>query len=188
MFPEYKINSSRQTKGKPPNVTVPALRELLVMSGHAIASEGCEADDYVRTWALQARAAGIEYVICSIDKDLKCIPGTHYFMHKGKEQLVEIGEFEAEKFFYTQLLSGDPTDSIPGIPGIGPVKAEKLTKDLETLEDLQETVVSTYIDFYNDEWYNYLLSNGRLLYISASCEDYFNPNEWPVVKEILEDD
>lgn len=185
IYPEYKVSSSRQTKGKPPNLIVPALRELCVLEEYAIAAHGCEADDYIRTWALQARRDNIDYIICSIDKDLQCIPGTHYFMHKGKEQIIEISEFEAERFFYQQLLQGDSVDNIPGIPGIGPVKAKKALEDITFIPDLQEAVVSMYLEFYGDEWYEYLLANGRLLYISAESEDFFNPDEWPIVKELL---
>jgi 5'-3' exonuclease-like protein len=184
IFSDYKISSSRQTKGKPPNVIVPALRELLVFEGHAIAADGCEADDLIRTWALQARAADEEYVICSIDKDLKCIPGWHYFMHKGKEQLVEISEWEAKVFFYQQLLQGDPVDSIPGIPGIGPVKAEKQLAECTTEEELQEKVVELYFAFYQEEWYDYLLANGRLLYLMSQPEDFFSIEDWSIVKEL----
>jgi hypothetical protein len=185
MYPNYKINTGRQTRGKPPNVIVPVLRQLLVAEDLAIASDGFEADDFIRTWALQARAAGEDYVICSVDKDLLCIPGTHLRMVKdGEPYFQEVSEWEAEVFFYEQLLKGDPVDSIPGIPGIGPKKAEAWLKDCTTVEELQEQVVDYYIRFYQDEWFEYLLANGRLLYLSSYIGDYFDPTEWPVVKEL----
>lgn len=180
MYPNYKLN--RHADPEKQNIFVPTLRKLLVHEELAIESNGREADDMLRIWAEQAVEAGDDYVICSIDKDLLCIPGKHYSIKK-KEHIV-MTPIAAMRHFYEQLLKGDQTDNIPGVPGIGPVKASKFLADLETEEEMQEVIVSQYIEAYGDDWRNYLLSNGKMLYLQKSPEDYFMISNWPIVKEL----
>lgn len=66
-----------------------------------------------------------EYCICSLDKDLKCIPGTHFNWNKMTKPTV-IGEAYADYFFAYQTLIGDTTDGYTGCPKVGPKKADKL--------------------------------------------------------------
>ena len=168
---------------KKPNEVVPALRELAVMSDLAIASHGREADDMLRIWANESRAINQEYVICSIDKDLLCIPGLHFNMkHKT---LTEITLSQANRHYYEQLLKGDPTDNIPGVKGVGNVKAAKLISHVDTVEEFQEIVVETYIEVYGEvAWENELLANGKMIHLQEHAEDYFNFSNWPIVKEL----
>ena len=181
MYPEYKLN--RHADPNKQNAFVPILRKLAAAEEYAIASDGREADDLIRIWANQARAAGIDYIICSIDKDLKCIPGKHWLMHK--EILIEVSEEDAMRHYYEQLLKGDPTDNIPGVPRVGEVKATKLLADCTTEEEFQEVVVAQYIAAYEDEWSNYLLSNGKMIHLQEHPDDYFNFSKWPIVRELL---
>ncbi len=180
LYPEYKLN--RHADPNKQNVFVPILRKLAVAEDYAIESTGREADDLLRIWAEQARAAGDDYVICSIDKDLKCIPGNHWNMKKNEKFL--ISEMEALRFYYEQLLKGDPTDNIPGVPRVGEVKASKLLQDKTTEEEFQEIVVEQYINAYGDDWYSYLNSNGKMIYLQKHENDYFSCSNWPVVKEL----
>ena len=185
MYPEYKVN--RHKDASKSNIFVPILREMAVTEGLAIASTGREADDLLRIWAEEARVAGHEYVIVSIDKDLKCIPGHHYNIKKSRNgQTEEVSELFATRFFYQQLLQGDPTDNIPGVPKIGPIKAEKYLYNCNTEEEMQEIVVEQYLNAFGDEWFEYLLSNGKMLYLQRSCYDYFAAMHWPVVQFTLE--
>lgn len=68
-------------------------------------------------------------VICTIDKDLLQIPGWHFnFGHHhydGDDFPHYIGEAEAARNLFLQLLTGDSTDAISGIKGMGPVGAKK---------------------------------------------------------------
>lgn len=186
LFPEYKVQ--RRGDNVKPNLTVPVLRELAIAEGLAINKEGFEADDLIRIWASEAKRCGHEYVVCSIDKDLLCITGTHYHppAHARKEATITIvDEMKAKRFHYTQLLQGDPTDNIPGLPGIGPKKAEKIIAGCETEEEMQTAVVAHYMDYYGDtEWYNTLLINGKLLHILEYEGDYFTIDNWPVYQEL----
>lgn len=64
------------------------------------------------------------YICGTIDKDLKQIPGTHF--HLRDEKTFEVTEEEGDRYFFTQVLTGDSTDGYKGLPGIGAAKAEKI--------------------------------------------------------------
>jgi 5'-3' exonuclease len=167
---------------------------MAVKDGMAIESVGREADDLMRIWAEEAREAGVPYVICTIDKDLKCIPGLYHKMHidaigrtwTTEERTIEISEDYATRFYYEQLLKGDPTDNIPGVPKVGDIKAAKIIKKCTTEEEMQEAVVNEYVNAYGiDDWYDYLLSNGKMIYLQKHLNDYFSCLDWPIVQELL---
>jgi 5'-3' exonuclease len=73
-------------------------------------------------------------VLCSQDKDLLQVPGNHYnFVTKEKLQISpKQGDFN----LFTQIISGDPTDDIPGIPGLGPAKAAKVLEGCTSSAEL----------------------------------------------------
>lgn len=86
---------------------------------------GLEGDDILGLTA--TGKLGDLYVICSIDKDLKTIPGSHYnFSH---DEFFEITQEEADRWHLIQTLTGDQTDGYAGCPGIGPKTAEKILAD-----------------------------------------------------------
>lgn len=174
MYPEYKIN--RHSNPDQMNKFVPELRRRAVEAGLAICAYDREADDFLRIWAREARAAEIPYVICSVDKDLHCIVGRHYLMHKGL--FLDVTRDYATRFFYKQLLMGDSTDNIPGIRGIGPKKAEGLLQDCTTDVEMQTVVKDMYEVVYGDEWKDWLLSNGKMIYIQRKIDDYFDLSKW----------
>lgn len=182
MYPEYKMN--RHADPTKQNIFVPTLRKLAANLGIAIESDGREADDLLRIWAEQAIEAGDDYIVCSIDKDLDCIPGKHYNMKK--KELFEVSPETALRFYYEQLLKGDATDNIPGVPGVGNVKATKLLAECTTEEEFQEVVVTQYFGAYGEQdWYQYLLSNGKMIHLQKTPNDYFKISHWPLVKELL---
>ena len=59
--------------------------------------------------------------IASLDKDLDMIPGAHY--HWKKKIMYTVSVPDANTWYYTQLLTGDPTDNIYGMRGIGQKRA-----------------------------------------------------------------
>jgi len=73
---------------------------------------------------LATRKTEDELVVCTIDKDLKNIPGFHY--NFGKRVLFEVTEEEADRYHLFQTLVGDATDNYGGCPGIGPVAANRI--------------------------------------------------------------
>lgn len=181
LYPEYKMN--RHSDPSKMNIFVPIIRQLSINSEMAIEAVGMEADDLIRIWATEAEAAGDPYVVCSIDKDLDCIPGTHFSMKYN--EIYQVTKEQGMRHYYEQLLKGDQTDNIPGIPGVGPVKATKMLADCGTEEAMQEVVVSNYLAVFGDDWYQYLLSNGKMIHIMRTPTDYFKISDWPLVKELM---
>ena len=178
MYPGYKKNRYKDTNTF--NNFVPIIRQLAVYENKAIWAEGAEVDDYIGIWTTQCEEAGIDVIIATIDKDLRTIPGKHYHM---KEKTLEIvTPIMARRFYYQQLLMGDATDNIPGIPRIGPKKAEAALKDCYEKEEFQEAVVSMYETAFGREWYEYLMSNGKMLHIMRKPDDYFSCRDWEYVK------
>jgi 5'-3' exonuclease len=168
LYPDYKGHR------KPNPLKTNFVRDLRVTAVEqldAVPSDGMEADDLLRIWAREALEAGQEAIIVSGDKDLFMIPGKHYLIRSSELKIVT--EEEAIRNFYEQLLKGDPTDNIPGLPGIGPIKAKMLLAECKTEEELKEKVKSCYQVQYKDAWKDYLLSNGKLIYIQKNVNDWF---------------
>ena len=80
------------------------------------------------------------FIICSLDKDLKTIPGSHYDF--GKDEFFEISTTEADYWHMIQTLTGDTTDGYQGCPGVGPKTAEKILSTGEG--SMWEKVVKAY--------------------------------------------
>ena len=170
----YKANRNKYPEHR--NPFVPRMRQMAVDHGIAIAAHGREADDFLRIWATEAEQAGDTYTVASIDKDLKCIHGRHLLI--DKRVLMTVTKNYATRFFYEQLLQGDPTDNIPGIPGIGPKKAEALLEAYDTEHEFQAVVIEAYQEKIGDDWESNLLANGKLLYLQKNPNDYFNIRGW----------
>jgi len=183
LFPEYKLNRHKDPTKQ--NIFVPVLRKLAVAEDMAVEAHGMEADDLMRIWAEEARALGTEYIICSIDKDLRCIPGKHWSMKK--RELLTVSEEQALRNYYHQLLKGDPTDNILGIPGIGEVKATRILAPYSNEDDFQEQVVEQYLSVYGDDWEKELIFTGKMIYLKKAFNDEFSLDSWPVVQSLKGD-
>lgn len=156
----------------------PAIKEYLHKKYDVVVSEDEEADDVVayshyRMWLEDETST----VLVSTDKDLDMIPGLHY--NFIKEEAYHVTSEQGMKWFYTQLLTGDATDNIPGVPKIGKVRAERALKDLRTELELYRTVRALYVQGYEDDADAALLENARLLWMRRQ------PNQWwvPPVEE-----
>lgn len=112
------------------------ISDYLIKKYNAIVIEDAEADDAMG-WNQTD-----DTVICTIDKDLKMIKGNHYNWKSNK--LFTVSESEADRFFYTQLLTGDSVDNIEGCPGIGEKRAKKILKGRETVAQMYVACVEAY--------------------------------------------
>lgn len=97
-----------------------------------------EADDVI---GILATLYPKRYIIASIDKDLKQIPGLHYNWRTG--EITRVSAAEADRWFWIQALAGDPTDGYKGCPGIG-VKTAARIIDEAGLENPWPIIVETY--------------------------------------------
>ena len=138
ILPDYKAN--RDPTHKPH--WYKEIKEYLINFQGAIVVEGIEADDILGI--RQCEETDDWTCICSKDKDLDCIPGWHYNWSPSKVELgvYWVEEVEALRFFYTQCLTGDTTDNIPGIFKLTGKKATKKLK-----EPLQR--MYTELEMYN---------------------------------------
>ena len=156
-----------------------AVREYLINWGAEVVYVE-EADDAIGKVATGDYSEEVEVIIVSTDKDLNMIPGTHYNFVKKK--FYSISEFTAMKNFYLQMLTGDTTDTIPGLYGIGTKKAAKILQEfdhdnqeegsieeMEALCHMHNKVVRTYFDHGKDMDYFYEME--QLLWIRRWNDD-----------------
>lgn len=167
LYPEYKANRSK-SKSTRPEWFLDLKSDIANEYSSCILTDNCEADDMIRVWSNQCIKAEKDFVIVSVDKDLDCIAGKHY--NPRKSILYTVEKDYAEKHYWTQILTGDSTDNIPGLPGIGPKKAEKI---LELSNDYKKTVCKSYYEAYGEKGYEYLVANGRLIHIWRYLDDHF---------------
>lgn len=83
-----------------------------------------------------------KYVVVSIDKDLRGVPCQLYNPERPDEGIVEVDRLDADRFFYTQVLTGDPVDEYPGCPGVGPKSPYVLAVNAATDEEDMWAVVT----------------------------------------------
>lgn len=117
------------------------IRQYLIDFHGAEIVDGMEADDKmgIEQWKRKDRGT----VIVGIDKDMKCIPGYHFNWVKGLFEYQTLAE--ANKMFWTQVLTGDTTDNIQGIPGVGAKGAAKILAGTDgTWTDMYARVLAAY--------------------------------------------
>jgi len=98
-----------------------SIRNFLTRDYGAKVIHGREADDECSIIGHRALAAGIPFVVATIDKDLDQIPGNHY--NYLKQVFYAQSSGDALAFFLQQCLSGDATDGIPGCFRVGEQRA-----------------------------------------------------------------
>lgn len=162
IYPLYKANRT-----KPAPVHLAACKQYGVDHWQAQVCEGYEADDALGI--AQEKTLEGNTIICSIDKDLRQIPGEHYnFVKKARDY---VSPENALRTFYTQLLVGDPGDNIKGVPGIGKAKAPKILDGCNTEDEMFDAVRETY----NDD--KLMLLNGQLVWLFRKENDIWNPEK-----------
>ena len=82
-----------------------------------------EADDVMGILATKPENIG-KCVVVSSDKDLKTVPCKLY--RPMQDELLQITEAEADRYFFHQTLTGDATDGYKGCAGVGEKTAPKI--------------------------------------------------------------
>src|SRR4029079_12935582 len=107
--------------------------------------EGVEADDVIGTLAREAKAAGIETIISTSDKDLAQLvePGITLVNTMSNERLDHDGVVakfgvRPDQVLDLLALTGDSIDNVPGVAKVGPKTAAKWLAQYESLDRLIE--------------------------------------------------
>lgn len=159
---DYKRNRSNQRR---PLVHKPTKAYLLELGG--IIYPRLEGDDVMGI--ISTTPSDREYVVVSIDKDMKTIPGLFY---KGFEEgVVRISEEEADYNHLFQTLTGDIIDGYTGCPSIGKVTAKKILDE----EPTWDAVVRTYKKKGLTE--EYALEQARMARILRASDYDFDKQE-----------
>lgn len=160
---------------------------------------GMEADDLMSV-DQYARIDALDTIICSRDKDLRITPGMHFGWECGRqpqfgpERVTELGAIELKggkklvgtglKFFYSQVLTGDTVDNIPGCPGAGPVAAYQSLHDAETEAQLFERVLERYKKSYGeDECHKEMNEQCQLLWMVRELGEEGQPIKYVMYDE-----
>jgi len=184
---EYKGNRSNSSRP----VHYEYIRGYIEDQHPTITSDNCEADDLcaMRLFTEFQKAqksklkSDCEAILCSIDKDLRNIPGYHYNI---KDRVIDwVTPKMANVHFAKQLLTGDNVDNIPGISflsnqkkKVGPKTAEKMLDGAESIRDLSVKVCEVYEEFAGPEWEDKLQEVGSLLWMQRSPLEDFSYNRW----------
>lgn len=131
LLKEYQ--GSRKAKPKPAQLHV--VRQWMAKAFPATLHQDCEADDGMSSAQYAAIKEGNRNlsVIASKDKDLNMVPGLHLNWDTGeitdapnfgtlkvrvRDSGGKVVEGYGRKFFWAQMLMGDPTDGVSGLPAV----------------------------------------------------------------------
>jgi DNA polymerase-1 len=145
-YADYKGNRSKS----PEEFTgqIPLIKDVLGALGvTTFEKDGFEADDIIGTLTTQARAAGMDVLICTGDRDalqLVTPSSTVLYPRKGVSDLARMtpdavmDKYGVTPEHYPDLaaLVGETSDNLPGVPGVGPKTAAKWITQYGTLEAL----------------------------------------------------
>lgn len=170
------ISEAYKSKRKK-NKYVSSIRTKLINEGTVIFSSEYEADDLIFDRAKELKEEGKNYIIVSIDKDLKQIEGWHFDYYPIKEfsevtqrkefvrykGLSYTTQFESYYMIASQMIMGDSGDGVEGLRGYGPKAAEKILTGKNTGFQLMLAVIRTYIKVHKENYIEPLIMNFRLL-------------------------
>jgi hypothetical protein len=158
-----------------------ALRRYLVRQWKAQIVHGVEADDIVATISASYQHDPDQVMIVSQDKDLRTVPGLLYNYRRDTYELITAQE--ALCAFYRQILTGDPTDNIPGCHRCGEKRAEQVLRATMTesqmyatvLEEYQASLLKAGCLYAGREAADVVLEMGRLLHLQRRPGELWVP-------------
>lgn len=162
-------------------------------------TDGFEADDALAIAQTNGYYSFLSFdcptVICTRDKDLRQVPGWHFGWELGRQpqygplEVDQLGHLvisadgkklsgTGDKFFFAQMLMGDPVDNIPGLPNNGPRKAYNALSDLQTYEEMEKVVSEAYRAFYGDSWKEEMEEQAKLVWMVRELDEEGKPIMW----------
>jgi hypothetical protein len=167
------------------------IRDFIEENHPCTISDGCEADDLLAMRMYpdflkskeSKRKSDCESIICTIDKDLRNVPGYHYHIVKGKIDWVT--PRGANRFFAEQLMTGDKADNIPGLTilsekevRVGPKWAQNAIQGCISLKTLDKAVRKAYSENVAGDWEGKLQEVGSLLWMQREPGQMFDYDKW----------
>lgn len=183
----------------------------LQVAYNTIVVEGMEADDAMCIEQCQRLKdlSGSQYyipetIICTRDKDLRQCEGWHFGWELGNQPQfgplfvegygnLSLSEDNkklrgvGEKFFYAQLIMGDPVDNIPGLPKYGPKAAFDIVGNTQTRVEGFKAVLEAYRAIYGDLAEAEMLEQGQLLWMVRELDEEGQPVMWELLDEDIPD-
>ena len=148
---------AKRTKTIPAHCITTAKKHLVEKWGAQLAVHK-ESEDYC---LIGANSVGYENaIVAAIDKDVYQAPTTYINYNTGA--VVTLSIEDAELRLWKQVLTGDSTDSIPGLQGIGPKRAEAAL-DGVPVECYSSQSALTYKE--SGKSYGYFIEQCRLIYL-----------------------
>lgn len=157
----YKGNRSWM---KRPVVLKPT-REWMIEDHNAVIYPGLEGDDVLGILANEP-----DTIIISIDKDLKTVPGKHWYQDEVHTTNLE----QADYWHMYQTLCGDVADGYGGCPGVGPVSAKAILEKGTDWDNIVKTFEKKGLDA------DYALTQARLARILRHG-DYNHETKEPIL-------
>lgn len=168
--PDYKANRKDQVEPR----WLKETKQFLVDNWGAEVTHNIEADDRL---AILQTQHGDNSIICTLDKDLRQVPGWHYSWEISgtsvnglqwvrPEEKLFVSPQEGLFNFYWQLIMGDATDNVFGFDGKARQKVPKFLEpwyyEMQTMSSELE-LLDFVRDKYNDD--ERLLMNGVCLWV-----------------------
>lgn len=175
------------------------IREYMLANYDCVVTEGMEADDMICV-ELVRHGDQLDVICCSRDKDLRMVEGMHFGWECGRQpqfgpkKVDFIGEIrlskdkkvvkgEGIKFFYSQLITGDGVDNIPGLRGGGPVLAFESLAELGTEEQMFSCVASLYEKKCGEDWRVEFQEQADLLWMIRELDEEGKPIKYVMYDE-----
>jgi DNA polymerase I len=145
-FPEYKATRSASPEGF--SGQVPLIKQVLdALSIPTFEREGYEADDVIATLTARARAAGLDVLIVTGDRDAFQLVDDHVTVLYPKKGVSELARMtpaavvdrygiRPDQYPDFAALRGDPSDNLPSVPGVGEKTAVKWIQQFGNLTEL----------------------------------------------------
>ncbi|PTU31773.1 DNA polymerase I [Stenotrophobium rhamnosiphilum] len=144
IYAEYKANRDET----PEDLSVqfaPIIEMAEALGLPVIQMSGVEADDVIGTLTRQGRAAGLDVLIVTSDKDMAQLVDEHVSLldtmkNRRMDPAGVVEKFGVPPALIIDMLAlmGDTSDNIPGVPGVGPVTAAKWLNTYGSLDVLVE--------------------------------------------------
>lgn len=162
------------------------IRRHLISAWDAEVENGREADDALAMLQWQEDPESPRTIVCSVDKDLKMVPGLHY--NTKSKQSFHVSFPDAMLNFYRQVLIGDASDNIPGLYRVGEAAAKKILPQHAEERVMYAACLSAYgenMAKFPDHHLPHtdpaasLLENARLLWLQTHDDDLWTPPGTP---------